>query len=140
MKKWLKNVGRDITRGAVNVCVRTMLSWGYADKVYRFVCAYGSNAGSGSFALGRYDAANDASELLIKHHGYHRCPSCTWATKHADEHLTPGSWCHDDLFFQREREIEVYGYDHTTPWNQQSDGASAFLALPDREQHRQGLV
>lgn len=132
------------------------LSLGFVDHVYRTVGKWSSQLYGESPKKG--DAAWTASEELVKNHGFHKCPSCTWVTQEKDEHLVPGMWCYDEDFLhrngvypndeidgvpahnlfpqrteeeRRQEEINFYGYDWRIPWDKQPDGVSAFLATPD---------
>jgi hypothetical protein len=76
----------------------TALSLGFTGHVYRMVGKWGSQLYGDSPKKG--DAAWAASEELVKNHSFHKCPSCTWATREKDEHLTGGSWCHEEHTLQ----------------------------------------
>ena len=87
---------------------------GFDKHVYRVSSRWGG--GGVGLKSGRYDAAWDATQMLIED-GYHRCSSCTWATHDGkdccDIHAEP-----------------------TVPWNLMQDGSDAFDAMPDGEHHR----
>lgn len=138
--------------------LRAALALGFIGHVYRMTNRWGALV-----SPKKQDAAFEASNTLVAKHGYHCCPSCGWATKAHNEHLVGGSWCHEaytlkhtgftldeieemqnlDLAREEERrqeERKFNGYDHRVPWDKQPDGISSFLAMPDREAHRQGLI
>jgi hypothetical protein len=74
------------------------------------------NAGSDSVSLGIYDATCEVQVRLVSEFGYHKCPSCEWATEQPGEHLTPGSWCLEQLqsrsrkFYLLEKRLEKPGH------------------------------
>jgi hypothetical protein len=88
---------------AATFYLRMLLWLGQADYVCSLFSSWGGHGDGTSRTLGgKNNAIWDANEQLIKHYGYHKCPSCTWATKKKNEHLVAGSWC-------QEREDEKSG-------------------------------
>ena len=74
------------------------------------------DTGSDSVSLGITDATWEVQDRLVSDFGYHKCPSCEWATLQAGEHLTPGSWCLEQLqaqslkFYFLEKRLEKPGH------------------------------
>lgn len=90
---------------------------GFTQHVYELSNDWGGR--SGEVSLGQSDAAHYATVQLQRHHGYYECPSCRWATKTLNEHLSPGTWCFDE----ETRDQNV----------QHSKSLSAIMAGLDRE-------
>ena len=78
---------RSIVRGVAYLYLRAALKLDYVNYVYGLVDTWTTG--------GTYDALCDVQNLLIEHHGYHRCPSCHWATQSPNEHLVDGTWCQE---------------------------------------------
>jgi len=55
------------------------------------------NTGSDSVSLGIMDATWEVQDRLVSEFGYHKCPSCEWATEQPGDHLTADSWCSEQL-------------------------------------------
>lgn len=81
---------RFLARLLISLYLRSALLFGYHRHVYRLTSKWG---GSGGWMPVRYRVAADMQPRLFAL-GYHRCPSCEWATEMPNEHITvQGSWC-----------------------------------------------
>ena len=74
------------------------------------------NTGSDSVSHGVMDATWEVQDRLVSEFGYHKCPSCEWATIQPGDHLVPGSWCLEQLqarslkFYFLEKRLEEKGH------------------------------
>lgn len=100
---------------------RTALLLGAKMHVYNVSGRWGSRTDK---IPHRYNAAWEIQNDLFKR-GFHKCPSCFWATVEFDEHIKKGEgYCYEQA-----------NGNPSVPWDEELNGVLAYEKMPTRLDH-----
>ncbi len=102
--------------------LKLALFLGFKNHVYTISSRWGEHP---TFLMWQYNAAEKIQKDLIGK-GYFKCPSCLWATKTQDEHITKSEgYCYEQA-----------NGNPSVSWDQEQDGVLAYEKMPDRLRSR----